>query len=336
MSAKHNQAHASLVAWYADHGRKDLPWRTTRDPYAIWVSEIMLQQTQVKTVLARYYHPFLDAFPTVQALAQAPEEAVLKAWEGLGYYRRARHLHQAAKQCVTKHQGEVPRNVEHLLALPGIGQNTAHAIACFAYKAAVPVMEANVKRVLCRLEALENPSTKTLWQKAERWLHHADPFTHNQAMMDIGATRCLPKNPQCDQCPLSTACQGKAEPERYPSPKKRRKPPVRKRHILILQREDGALWVQPRTTRFLGGLFGFIEYEAKKSLPPGTQALGHITHHYSHFTLEGVAHLLRVPHPDAPTHIEGKNPTGTWSTPTELASLPLSGADHKILALLGR
>ncbi|MBY0354265.1 MAG: hypothetical protein K2Q12_00885, partial [Rickettsiales bacterium] len=139
--------HQTIHDWYAAHGRHSLPWRLTRDPYAIYVSEIMLQQTQVATVLTRFYHPFLARFPTLQSLADASQEEVLKAWEGLGYYSRARNLHQAAKICAPT----LPTTVEGLLELPGIGRNTAHAIAAFAYHQPVAVMEANVKRVLHRL-----------------------------------------------------------------------------------------------------------------------------------------------------------------------------------------
>ena len=154
--------HARLQQWYSNHGRHDLPWRNTSDPYAIYISEIMLQQTQVKTILERFYHPFLKKFPTVAALANAPEQEVLKAWEGMGYYRRAKYLHAAMKLAQT----HMPNTVEALIALPGIGRNTAHAVAAFAYKQPVPVMEANVKRVIHRIFALKKAKDEELWAKA--------------------------------------------------------------------------------------------------------------------------------------------------------------------------
>src|SRR5471030_2980369 len=169
--------HQHLHQWYNLHGRKQLPWRTTDDPYAIYISEIMLQQTQVKTVLERYYFPFLQRFPTLAALTAAPQDDVLNAWQGLGYYNRALNLHKAAKRC-----GEqLPGTAEALMSLPGIGRNTAHAIAAFGYRQPVTVMEANVRRVLSRIFALSCPDEKTLWDKAGALLDKGNPFDYNQA-----------------------------------------------------------------------------------------------------------------------------------------------------------
>ena len=320
--------HTTIRDWYAAHGRRDLPWRTTRDPYAIWLSEIMLQQTQVATVLARFYFPFLEPFPTLQSLADATEEEVLKAWEGLGYYSRARNLHKAARMAAP----ELPRTVEGLLALPGIGRNTAHAVASFAYGVPVPVMEANVKRVLHRVHARERMSEAELWDAAESLLDRDDPFTHNQAMMDIGNYVCTPRQPKCLRCPLSTLCAGKAVWERYPAPKEKKTTPVREKIILVPATPDGRYWLTPRETKLLGGLYGFPEFAKGEAVTWRGQAvtvaslpsLGPVTWVYSHFKLVGEVYLL-------PVQPKGEN---SWYRLEEITRLPLAGVDLKIVEML--
>jgi len=221
----YTKIHKNIQIWYQTHGRHDLPWRTTADPYHIYLSEVMLQQTQVKTVLERYYIPFLKKFPTLKALSNAPLDDILKVWEGLGYYNRAKNLHSTA-QLLTQGQTRgyaptLPSNIEELVKLPGIGKNTAHAVATFAYNKPVPIMEANVKRILCRLHTLKTPTNKELWNIAYDLVDKENPFDYNQAMMDIGATLCTPKNPSCQVCPLCDICQGQDEPTLYPTKKKR-------------------------------------------------------------------------------------------------------------------
>lgn len=324
--------HSGLHRWYAAHGRHDLPWRNTDDAYAIYISEVMLQQTQVQTVLARFYHPFLHRFPTLQALADAPREAVLKQWEGLGYYSRAANLHKAA-QLAAPH---LPRDVDALVALPGIGRNTAHAVAAFAYHHPVPVMEANVKRVLCRVFALENPSAETLWEYAFRLLDIAQPFDYNQAIMDIGAMVCTKRNPFCDTCPANHICIGKAEPHRYPAVRQKKATPVRKSRIIVWS--DAALarmYLSPRDTAFLGGLYGFAEYPADAEtvsfmnraydLQQAGRRLGEVSQTYSHFRAEAEVWRLEV---DSQGENEG------WYSFSEIHTLALSGIDHKILKLV--
>jgi A/G-specific adenine glycosylase len=307
-----------------------LPWRNTRDAYRIYISEIMLQQTQVKTVLERYYAPFLARFPTFAALAEAPREAVVKQWEGLGYYTRAANLHAAARAS----RGVLPGTVEGLLALPGIGRNTAHAVASFAFGLAVPVMEANVRRVLCRVFALKTPDEKTLWEKAHLLLDARNAFDYNQAMMDIGAMVCTKRKPRCSECPLATACKGRASPERYPSPKKAKAVPVRKRVIVVFADAAGRYHLTRRDTRFLNGLYGFMEYEdgakavelmGKKYALGRARLIGALTQTYSHFTLEAKVYLVRL----AKLPAEGKK-----ATLAEMKRLPLSRADHKIMLML--
>jgi len=194
-----------LLDWYHTHARR-LPWRETTDPYRIWISEIMLQQTQVKTVLPRYTAWF-DSFPDILALANAAEEQVMKAWEGLGYYRRARLLHTAAKQVSERHCGIFPENFEDIAALPGIGRSTAGAIASFCFGVATPVLDGNVKRVLKRWHGQADAGDKLLWELAQQAMNASgDLITWNQAMMELGATHCSPRNANCSACPVQQDC----------------------------------------------------------------------------------------------------------------------------------
>lgn len=325
--------HRALHAWYAVHGRRDLPWRKSHDPYHVYVSEIMLQQTQVKTVLDRYYVPFLKRFPTLAALAKTDTEAVVKQWEGLGYYTRARNLHAAAQQS----GGKLPSTVEGLLALPGIGRNTAHAVACFGFGIKVPVMEANVRRVLCRIFAMETADEAVLWQRAGELLDKANAFDYNQAMMDIGSMVCTRRNPRCGECPASPICKGKSAPELYPAPKASKATPVRERVIVVFEGQGGEFYLQRRDTRFLGGLYGFAEYETgsrsvtflgQRHRLADKQLLGQVRQVYSHFTLQAKVYRVKLKKPSS-------LPEGMQAaTLAAISHLPLSGADHKILRLL--
>ncbi len=211
----------ALRGWYFTHQRR-LPWRDEPSPYRVWVSEIMLQQTQVQTVLP-YFERFLAAFPDVAALAAAPEEVVLARWAGLGYYRRARHLHEAARRVMAAHGGRVPTSVEALLALPGIGRYTAGAIASIAYGQRAAVLDGNVARVLSRVFALpdapaSSAGQRRLWALAEALVPAADPSAHNQALMELGALVCTPRAPACSRCPLADRCEALAlgTPEAFP------------------------------------------------------------------------------------------------------------------------
>lgn len=309
--------HRRLHAWYAAHGRRELPWRATSDAYAIYVSEIMLQQTQVKTVHERYYFQFLKRFPTLAQLAAAKREEVLKAWQGLGYYNRAVHLYEAARAC----NGALPQTVDGLLALPGIGRNTAHAVAAFAYRRPVAVMEANVRRVVSRIFALKTPDADTLWQKAAALLDEKNPFDYNQAMMDIGAMVCTKHAPKCGECPAGALCEGKSSPESYPAKARKKQVPVRKKHILVL-RHKGRYFAQPRTGKFLNGMYGFVELDTP---PPvgGREYLGRVRQQYSHFTLEAEVYLA-----------DAKKTGKDWYSRAALGKLPMSMAEQKILKLL--
>jgi A/G-specific adenine glycosylase len=202
-----------LVDWY-DARKRDLPWRRTRDPYAIWVSEVMLQQTQVKTVLG-YYERWMQRFPTLSALAGADDADVLHAWQGLGYYSRARRLLSGARVVAERHGGKLPREVEALLALPGIGPYSAGAIASIAFGLPEPIVDGNVVRVLCRLFALEGDPTKSplkqeLWRKARALVPADKPSEFNQSLMELGATLCTPTSPRCPECPVAKQCRALA------------------------------------------------------------------------------------------------------------------------------
>ena len=219
----------ALLAWFRRCARA-LPWRRNRDPYAIWVSEVMLQQTQVATVIP-YYERFLEAFPTAEKLARAPLEQVLKLWSGLGYYRRARHLHQAAKQLVCNFAGVFPRDYERIRSLAGIGDYTARAVLSIAFDLPYTVLDGNVARVLARLAALEGNLHQANFRRAveaqlERLLSRRSPGNFNQALMELGQTICLPRGPRCAACPLRIWCRGHSsgQPQRYPQARPRRAP----------------------------------------------------------------------------------------------------------------
>ena len=305
----------AIFEWYQKHGRHDLPWRQTKDAYHIYLSEIMLQQTQVKTVLERFYFPFLERFPTLQSVAQSPLDDVLKMWEGLGYYTRAKNLHQSAITC----KGILPKSPEELGGLKGIGKSTAHAICAFAYHQALPILDANVKRVLCRYFALHVKNEKVLWEKAWKLLHVKHPYEHNQAMMDIGALICTPKNPMCHTCPLRLTCKGKNAPQNYPKALQKSKIPTKKRFALLLEKEGNYGLIQ-RKEKLLHGLWGFVQVDEK---PEGI-SLGSVTHTYSHFKLE-----LEVIRPALHVKVDG------YFSLEHIDTLALSTVDKKIIRLMG-
>jgi A/G-specific adenine glycosylase len=218
-----------LLHWYRKH-RRDLPWRRSRDPYRIWIAEVMLQQTRIAAVIP-YYERFLKRFPTVESLARARQDSVLKYWSGLGYYSRARNLHRAAQQIVAKHKGNFPTDLQAALDLPGIGRYTAAAVLSIAYDAPLAVLDGNVARVLARLDAnrgdLRTPSRwKLLASKAQDLLAQEAPGDWNQALMELGETICTPRSPQCNICPIAFACRARklGLTESIPAPRKKRAP----------------------------------------------------------------------------------------------------------------
>ena len=208
--------HKNLLFWYSKYGRDHLPWRNTNNIYHIYISEIMLQQTQVNRVMDEFYPNFLEKFPTLEKLAKSPIEDVLASWSGLGYYSRARNIHKTASECPEK----LPETMKELLKLPGIGRYTASAICSFGYNQKVSVVDTNIARVLKRYDGLLDVKDDIVWKSADTLLNHISPRSHNLALMDLGSMVCTPTNPKCKECPLTDNCKGKDEPELYTKKKK--------------------------------------------------------------------------------------------------------------------
>ena len=243
---------AAVLDWYDAHGRKDLPWQHKPTPYGVWVSEIMLQQTQVAVVVP-YFERFMASFPSVADLAAAERDLVLHHWSGLGYYARARNLHEAAKRIVAEHQGRFPEQIDNVQALPGIGRSTAGAILSLALGQTHPILDGNVKRVLARHYAIDgwpgkSSVHKALWARAEVCLPSERAGAYNQGMMDLGATLCTRARPNCSICPLSASCQALAQgqPTAYPAPKPRKQIPTRRTRLMLIIAPDGRVLLQQR------------------------------------------------------------------------------------------
>jgi len=338
----------ALLAWYGRAGR-DLPWRETRDPYRIWLSEIMLQQTGVETVKP-YYARFLDHFPTVHELAAAPLEAVIDLWAGLGYYSRARNLHAAARQLAAQHDGKFPQTVEQLTALPGIGRSTAGAILALAFDRSAPILDGNVRRVLCRLYALEeNPHTPAAQRQLWAWAAELTPaeraHDYTQAIMDLGATVCTPRNPRCGDCPWYDPCRAQALGLQAELPRKAapKAVPTRRQLALVVTRSGRILVRRRPATGMLGGLWEFPtvaveggrvaaalrQLQRELGLAGATELLGGVRHAYSHFKLE-----LDLYHLSIAADRVAEAGDGHWLTPAQLSTLSLHGAHKKALPLL--
>ncbi len=310
----------TLLRWFYQHQR-DLPWRRERTPYRVWVSEVMLQQTQVRTVIP-FFERWLKRFPHVSALAEAPLDEVLKAWEGLGYYRRARLLHAGAQEVAKDYEGHLPERYEELLGLPGVGTYTAAAIASLAFGEDVLAVDGNVKRVAARLFALpgvvaEKEAKKTLLPHLPRG--QAGAF--NEALMELGATVCTPKSPLCSNCPISKDCLAfqRGDVSSFPEPKKKKKVPHVKRYALVYERGDSLCLRQRSQDEMLGGLWGFPLVD---DAPTG-ERLEEVQHAYTHFKITVTPVLVE----DEPEQSEA-------ISPTSLPELALSKLDHKILDTL--
>ena len=257
---------ARVVAWQRVHGRQDLPWQRRRDPYRIWLSEIMLQQTQVATVIP-YFERFASKFPDVGALASAPLDDVLAAWSGLGYYRRAHHLHAAAQRIVADHRGDFPRDAATLATLPGIGRSTAAAIAVFSQGECTAILDGNVKRVLARHRGIEGfpgapKVTAVLWALADALLPpRSDIGAYTQGLMDLGATVCTRANPRCDVCPLKRDCVARRDDRigELPSPRPRKSLPHRSVRVLLVERSGEILLEKRPPIGIWGGLWSLPE-----------------------------------------------------------------------------
>ena len=267
-----------LGAWYDRHAR-DLPWRGLADPYAIWLSEVMLQQTQVATVKP-YFTRFLHAFPTLEALARADEHDVLRLWEGLGYYRRARQLHRAARIIVAEHGGEFPRDPQAVRRLPGVGRYTAGAILSIAFNAREPILEANTVRLLSRLSAYRGDPTASagqsmLWSLAEAVLPRREPGRFNQALMELGSEVCVGRTPHCEVCPVAALCQANLQGLQQEIPQKKAKPrpeAVREAAVLVRRRGRVLLLRWPEGRRW-AGLWDFPRFPLHKAATGGRATL---------------------------------------------------------------
>ncbi|MDT8370410.1 MAG: A/G-specific adenine glycosylase [Gammaproteobacteria bacterium] len=293
-----------LLNWYDQHGRKDLPWQQSPTAYHVWLSEIMLQQTQVSTVIG-YYQRFIDRFPDVISLANANSDDVLALWAGLGYYARARNLHTSAKIIVDVHNGKMPTSPDQLIALPGIGRSTTGAIMALAFHQRYAILDGNVKRVLARYFAVEGwPGNKavetTLWQFAEGLLPDKRIANYIQAQMDLGATLCTRTKPRCSDCPLKQNCLGfiQGNPETYPFAKPKKIIPIRKSNWIIAQNPAGEILLEQRQASGIwGGLWTFPEFEMTENIEVSCQNKLNISiksistekqirHIFSHFKLD--------------------------------------------------
>ena len=292
----------AIVRWQRRHGRHDLPWQGTREPYAIWLAEIMLQQTQVAAVVP-YYLRFRDRFPDVASLAAADEDEVLRLWSGLGYYTRARNLHRAAERIVERHGGVFPRARAEIGKLPGIGRSTAAAIAGFAFGARAAILDGNVKRVLARHFTIAGfPGTpaveRQLWGLAESLVPARDNAAYIQGLMDLGATVCTARNPQCPRCPVRATCGARAANRvaELPAPRPRRRVPTRRTTMLVLRRGGEVLLEKRPSVGVWGGLWSLPEIRGDDPVAASAQRygcevaalvrLGGLRHGFTHFTLE--------------------------------------------------
>ncbi len=299
-----------VLDWYQRYGRKTLPWQLEKTPYKVWLSEVMLQQTQVATVIP-YFERFMARFPTVNDLAVAPQDEVLHLWTGLGYYARARNLHKAAQTIATEHNGIFPTDFEAVNALPGIGRSTAGAVLSLSLGQHHPILDGNVKRVLSRCYAVEGwPGEKKvenrLWHIAEEVTPAKGVEQFNQAMMDLGAMVCTRSKPKCELCPLKTICQAYAHNSwaKYPGKKPKKTLPERTAFMLMIQRDDG-VWLEQRPPVGLwGGLFCFPQFASVEELDSGVKKYGvtldqlqqqtAFRHTFSHFHLDIVPMWLNL------------------------------------------
>jgi A/G-specific adenine glycosylase len=328
-----------LAGWYA-RARRDLPWRRTRDPYRIWLSETMLQQTRVDTVVP-YYERFVARFPTLDALAVADEEDVLRLWAGLGYYARARNLRRAAQAVAREHGGELPRDAAALASLPGVGRYTVGALRSIAFGERAALVDGNVRRVLARLAGARALSDTDAWRLAEALVPEKEPGEWNQALMELGATVCTPRKPACLLCPVAEDCAARGhDPERFPAP--RAKPKVARVHAVagVLERRGKLLVLRRPSHGLLGGLWelptaggrdaaALAEALARAGLDVATgAALGQVRHLFTHRDLRLALFAL-----DDRGGRLARSPDARFASPAELDALPLSRLMKKALAL---
>jgi len=338
-----------LLAWYRDQAR-DLPWRKYKDPYAIWVSEVMLQQTRVATAIP-YFKRWMERFPSVHAVAKASEDAVLKEWEGLGYYRRARYLHQAAKTLVETNQGNLPGNVEALQSLPGIGPYTAAAIASIAFEQDVPAIDGNVRRVYSRVFNVDLPLStsegiKRIQTLAGEQLPSGEAGDFNQALMDLGASICTPQSPDCPRCPLRKGCQAYDHKIQEQRPVYKEKAPIPHHTVTaaVIQKNGSLLLAKRPPEALLGGMWEFpggkmgedetleecLEREIKEELGIHIdiqEKVGVYQHAYTHYRITLHAFLCTLRTSDIQLTFHS---SWTWSPLSELEEYPMGKLDRLI------
>ena len=344
----------ALLAWYDEHGRSDLPWKHPRDAYRIWVSEIMLQQTQVATALP-YFERFMARFPDVTTLANAPLDDVLAHWSGLGYYARARNLHAAARRIVDEHAAVLPRSVDELEALPGIGRSTAGAIAAMAWDVRAPILDGNVKRVLARLHAVdrypgERATLERLWAIADAATPKERVADYTQAIMDLGATLCTRARPACERCPLSDRCQAFASGRtaELPVRKPRKAKPERETRMLVVEDPQGRVLLERRPPSGIwGGLWCLPQLddetaEARDHLAERlalsvdgieiVERWAPVSHTFTHFVLH--IRPLRLRLALAPDNVRDEE--HGWFAPAQIADLGLAAPVRRLLQTLTR
>jgi A/G-specific adenine glycosylase len=338
----------AVLAWFERHGRTHLPWQVNRTPYRVWISEIMLQQTQVTTVIP-FYERFMQRFATVQELATAPLDEVLHLWTGLGYYARARNLHRAAKVLVEQQGGDFPETLEQVQALPGIGRSTAGAILSLARGERHAILDGNVKRVLARQFGVEGfpgeaSVTQRLWTLAEHCTPHDRVDDYTQAMMDLGATVCVRSRPLCTACPVSATCIARASGRQatLPTPRPKKLRPQREAIALLIVREDGAVCLEQRPAAGLwGGLWSLPQFEdraaadvwvaARDWTPADTMTFAPYRHAFTHFDL--VLTPLRVRISSPPNRI-AEETTIRWYDPAAPLRVGLSKPTVDLIATL--
>lgn len=298
-----------LLDWAVEHGRHDLPWQHPRTPYRVWVSEIMLQQTQVATVID-YFQRFMCRFPDIATLAESDQDDVLALWSGLGYYARGRNLHKTAQLCMQTHNGQLPEDVEALIQLPGIGKSTAHAILAQAHGQRLAILDANARRVLARFFGIaETAPYRKLWQCAQAQMPDNHIVAYTQAIMDFGAMVCRAKNPDCKNCPLRERCVAFAQDaiEAYPGKPKKKTKPTRDKHWLLLQSAESYALIRRPESGIWGGLWSLPEFDAIQDLQDALAPRlvdagdldnhGEITHSFTHFHLRAQVWRLQLSAP---------------------------------------
>jgi len=346
-----NHFNQRIIDWHALHGRKTLPWQSNKTLYRTWVSEVMLQQTQVATVIP-YFNKFMRSFPTVAYLANAPIDEVLHHWTGLGYYARARNLHKAAQTIRDKFNGEFPENFEDVIALSGIGRSTAGAVLSLTLGQNYAILDGNVKRVLTRHQTIEGWTGEKrvenrLWELAERLTPAKQANIFNQAMMDMGAMICTRSKPKCTECPVSDDCLALATDSMtsYPTPKAKKKIPVKSATMLVLCENGKAIQLQQRPpTGIWGGLWCFPEFEntekalqymAKHHIQPKKQTeLPTFRHTFSHYHFDITALLIEVDHAGDIQVMEDS--ASLWYNLQHPQKIGLAAATKKILSTVNK